>query len=61
MTYKELMQRLKAAKNSPEHIAVQLDAMAAARNGSITPQESKQLIAESRLILRRATRKLQEK
>jgi hypothetical protein len=56
MTYKELMQRLKVAKNSPEHIVVQLDAMAAARKGSITVQECKQFIFESR----RRTRKLQE-
>ncbi len=57
MTYKELVQRLKAAKNNPEHIVVQLDARAAARNGSITVQECKQLIVESR----RLTQKLQEK
>jgi hypothetical protein len=48
MTYRELMQRLKAAKNTPEYIVVELDAMAAARNGSITTQESDQLVAESR-------------
>ena len=56
MTFKELMQRLNAAKSSPEHIVVQLDARAAARNGSITVQECKQLIVESR----RLVRKLQE-
>jgi hypothetical protein len=57
MTYKELMQRLKAAKNSLEHIVVQLDARAAARNGSITVQECQQLIVE----IWRLARKLQEK
>jgi hypothetical protein len=54
MTFKELMQRLKAAKNTPEYIVVELDALAAARNGSITTQERDQLIAESRLMRKRA-------
>jgi hypothetical protein len=54
MTFKELMQRLKAAKNTPEYIVVELDALAAARNGSITIQERDQLIAESRLMRKRA-------
>jgi hypothetical protein len=53
MTFKELMQRLKAAKNTPEYIVVELDALAAARNGSITTQERDQLIAESRLMRKR--------
>ena len=50
MTFEELMQRLKAAKNTAEYIMVELDAIAAARNGSITTQERDQLIAESRLM-----------
>jgi hypothetical protein len=54
MTFKELMQRLKAAKNTPEYIVVELGALAAARNGSITIQERDQLIAESRLMRKRA-------
>ena len=49
MTFKELMQRLKAAKNTHECIMVELDAIAAARIGSITTQERDQFIAESRL------------
>ena len=53
MTYKELMQRLKDAKNTPEYIAVELDALAAARNGNISTQERDQLIAESRLMRKR--------
>jgi hypothetical protein len=53
MTFKELMQRLKTAKSTPEYIAVELDALAAARNGNITTQERDQLITESRLIRRR--------
>jgi hypothetical protein len=53
MTFEELMQRLKAAKNTPEYIVVELDAMAAARNGSITTQERDQSIAESRLMRKR--------
>ncbi len=53
MTFKELMQRLKAAKNTPEYIVVELDALAAARNGSITTQERDQLIARSRLMRKR--------
>jgi hypothetical protein len=53
MTFKELMQRLKTAKSTPEYIAVELDALAAARNGNITTQERDQLITESRLMRRR--------
>jgi hypothetical protein len=53
MTFKELMQRLKTAKSTPEHIAVELDALAAARNGNITTLERDQLITESRLMRRR--------
>ncbi|MFZ0853128.1 MAG: hypothetical protein WAO08_28510 [Hyphomicrobiaceae bacterium] len=53
MTFKELMERLKAAKNTLEYITVELDAIAAARNGSITTQERDQLIAESRLMGKR--------
>jgi hypothetical protein len=61
MTFKELMQRLKAAKSSPELLAVQLDALAAARNGSITTQERDQLVAESRLMRRRMKERLKDK
>ena len=53
MTFKELMDRLKAAKDSLEYITVELDAIAAARRGSITTQERDQLIAESRLMRKR--------
>ena len=53
MAFKELMERLKAAKNTLEYITVELDAIAAARNGSITTQERDQLIAESRLMRKR--------
>lgn len=53
MTFKELMQRLKAAKNTAECIVVELDAIAAAHHGSITTQERDQLIAESRLMRNR--------
>ena len=53
MTFKELMERLKAAKDTLELITVELDAIAAARNGSITTQERDQLIAESRLMRKR--------
>ena len=53
MTFKELMERLKAAKNTLECITVELDAIAAARNDSITTQERDQLIAESRLMGKR--------
>ena len=53
MTFKELMERLKAAKDTLEYITVELDAIAAARNGSITTQERDQLIAESRLMRKR--------
>ena len=53
MTFEELMQRLKSAKNTPEYITVELDAIAAARNGSITTQERDQLIVESRLMRKR--------
>ena len=53
MTFKELMERLKAAKDTLEYITVELDAIAAARNGSITTQERDQLIAESRLMGKR--------
>jgi len=53
MTFKELMERLKAAKNTLEYITVELDAIAAARNGSIITQERDQLIAESRLMGKR--------
>ena len=38
MTFKELMERLKAAKSTLECMTVELDAIAAARNGSITTQ-----------------------
>jgi hypothetical protein len=53
MTFKELMERLKAAKSTLEYVTVELDAIAAARNGSITTQERDQLIAESRLMRKR--------
>ena len=53
MTFKELMERLKAAKDTLECITVELDAIAAARHGSITIQERDQLIAESRLMRKR--------
>jgi hypothetical protein len=53
MTFKELMERLKAAKNTLEYITVELDAIAAARNGSITTQERDQLVAGSRLMRKR--------
>ena len=53
MTFRELMERLKAATNALEYITVELDAIAAARNGSITTQERDQLIAESRLMGKR--------
>jgi hypothetical protein len=53
MTFEELMQRLKSAKNTAEYITVELDAIAAARNGSITTQERDQLIAESQLMRKR--------
>jgi hypothetical protein len=53
MTFEELMERLKAAKNTAEYITVELDAIAAASNGSITTQERDQLIAESRLMRKR--------
>jgi hypothetical protein len=53
MTFKELMQRLKTAKSTAEYIAVELDALAAARNGNITTLERDQLITESRLMRRR--------
>ena len=53
MTFEELMQLLKSAKNTAECIIVELDALAAARNGSITTQERDQLIAESRLMGKR--------
>ena len=53
MTFKELMQRLKAAKNTAEYITVELDAIAAASYGSITTQERDQIIAESRLMRKR--------
>ena len=49
MTFKELMERLKAAKTTLECVMVELDANAAERIGSITTQERDQLIAESRL------------
>ena len=55
------MQRLKAAKNTPEYIVVELDALAAARNGSITTQERDQLIAESRLMRKRLKGALTDK
>jgi hypothetical protein len=58
MTYKELMQRLKAANNTPEYIVVELDAVAAARNGSITTQERDQLVAESRQMRKRVKESL---
>ena len=44
MTFKELMDRLKAAKNTLDLITVELDAIAAAQKGSITPQELNQLL-----------------
>ena len=50
MTFTELMERLKAAKNTLECLTVELDAIAAASYGSITTQERDQLIAESRLM-----------
>jgi hypothetical protein len=53
VTFKELMDRLKAAKDSLEYITVELDAIAAARRGSITTQERDQLVAESRLMHKR--------
>ena len=53
MTFKELMERLNAATNALEYITVELDATAAARNGSITTQERDQLVAESRLMGKR--------
>jgi hypothetical protein len=53
MTFEELMQRLKSAKNTSEYITVELDAIAAARNGSITTQERDRLIVESRLMRKR--------
>jgi hypothetical protein len=52
MTFKDLMERLKAAKSTLECITVELDAVAAAR-GSITTQERDQLIAEARLMRKR--------
>jgi hypothetical protein len=52
MTFKELVQQLKAAKNTLECITVEFDAMAAARKGSITTQERDQFIVESRLLRR---------
>jgi hypothetical protein len=58
MTYKELMQRLKAAKNTPEYIAVELDALAAARNGSITTPECDQLVGASRQMRKRVKDRL---
>ena len=53
MTFKELMERLKASKDTLELITVELDAIAAARKGSITTQERDQLISESRLMGKR--------
>jgi hypothetical protein len=53
MTFKELMERLRAAKSTAEYIMVELDAIAAARNGSITTQERDHLIAECRLMSKR--------
>ena len=53
MTLQELMHGLKAAKNTHECVMVELDAIAAARIGSITTQERDQLIAESRLMGKR--------
>jgi hypothetical protein len=53
MTFTELMERLKAAKDTLEYITVELDAIAAAQHGSITTQERDQLIAESRLMRKR--------
>ena len=53
MTFKELMHGLKAAKNAHECVMVELDAIAAARLGSITTQERDQLISESRLMRKR--------
>ena len=53
MTFKELMERLKAGTNNFNYITVELDAIAAARNGSITTQERDQLVAESRLMGKR--------
>jgi len=47
------MERLKAAKSTLEYVTVELDAIAAARNGSITTQERDQLVAESRLMRKR--------
>ena len=45
MTFKELMERLKAAKGTLEYITLELDAIAAARHGNITTQEHDRLIA----------------
>ena len=53
MTFKELMERLKSANNVLEYITVELDAIAAARKGSITTQERDQLITEGRLMRER--------
>ena len=53
MTFTELMERLKAAKDTLDYLTVELDAIAAARTGSITTQERDQLIAESRLMHKR--------
>ena len=53
MTFKELMERLKVAKDTLECLTVELDAVAAARRGSITTQERDQLIAEARLMGKR--------
>jgi hypothetical protein len=61
MTFEELMQRLKSAKNTAEYITVELDAIAAARNGRITTQERDQLIAESRLMRKRLKGALTDK
>jgi hypothetical protein len=52
MTFKGLMQQLKAAKNPLECITVELDAMAAARKGSITTQERDELVTEIGLMRR---------
>jgi hypothetical protein len=53
MTFEKLMERLKAAKSTLECITVELDAIAAARNGSITTHERAQLVAECRLMSER--------
>ena len=53
MTFKDLMERLKAANNTLDYLTVELDAIAAARHGSITTQERDQLIAESRRMGKR--------